>query len=104
MTAQSCPNLTAWAAGAAGREKKIGESLPLTGALPCYNLYKTAEGDVLALAALEPHFWRRFCAAAGQIVAGTACAAQHHQMVKTVLALLYVQFHQAKVHVIAIDP
>lgn len=59
-------NLTAWAAGAVGRPKKIGESLPLTGALPCYNLYRTAEGDVLALAALEPHFWRRFCAAAGR--------------------------------------
>lgn len=58
-------NLTAWAAAATGR-KKIGESLPLTGALPCYNLYKTAEGDVLALAALEPHFWRRFCVATGR--------------------------------------
>jgi alpha-methylacyl-CoA racemase len=58
-------NLTAWAAEAGGR-KKIGEKLPLTGALPCYNLYKTAEGDVLALAALEPHFWRRFCEAAGR--------------------------------------
>lgn len=58
-------NLTVWAAEAGGR-KKIGERLPLTGALPCYNLYKTAEGDVLALAALEPHFWRRFCAAAGR--------------------------------------
>ncbi len=58
-------NLTGWAAGAGGR-KKIGESLPLTGAFPCYNLYRTAEGDVLALAALEPHFWRRFCRAAGR--------------------------------------
>lgn len=58
-------NLTAWAAGAESR-KKIGESLPLTGALPCYNLYRTAEGDPLALAALEPHFWRRFCTAAGR--------------------------------------
>ena len=55
-------NLTAWAAEAGGR-KRIGERLPLTGALPCYDLYKTAEGDVLALAALEPHFWRRFCGA-----------------------------------------
>jgi alpha-methylacyl-CoA racemase len=59
-------NLTAWAAEAGGRPKKVGESLPLTGAFPCYGLYKTAEGDVLALAALEPHFWRRFCVAAGR--------------------------------------
>jgi crotonobetainyl-CoA:carnitine CoA-transferase CaiB-like acyl-CoA transferase len=58
-------NLTAWAAEAGGA-KKVGESLPLSGALPCYNLYRTAEGDVLALAALEPHFWERFCRAAGR--------------------------------------
>jgi len=59
-------NLTAWAAEAGRRKKKVGESLPLTGALPCYGLYRTAEGDVLALAALETHFWRRFCEAAGR--------------------------------------
>jgi len=59
-------NLTAWAAEAGDTKKKVGERLPLTGALPCYDLYKTAEGDVLALAALEPHFWRRFCEAAGR--------------------------------------
>ncbi|HEX7181847.1 MAG TPA: CoA transferase, partial [Thermoanaerobaculia bacterium] len=29
-------------------------------------LYRTAEGDTLALAALEPHFWSRFCEAAGR--------------------------------------
>jgi len=59
-------NLTAWAADAGRKKRKIGERLPLTGALPCYDLYRTAEGDVLALAALETHFWRRFCAAAGR--------------------------------------
>ncbi len=32
---------------------------PLGGDLPGYNLYQTADGWV-ALAALEPHFWRRF--------------------------------------------
>lgn len=59
-------NLTAWAAEAGGKKKNVGDRLPLTGAFPCYDLYKTAEGDVLALAALEPHFWRRFCEAAGR--------------------------------------
>jgi alpha-methylacyl-CoA racemase len=59
-------NLTAWAAEAEAKKKKVGERLPLTGAIPCYDLYKTAEGDVLALAALETHFWRRFCEAAGR--------------------------------------
>jgi alpha-methylacyl-CoA racemase len=58
-------NLTAWAAEA-GDRNAVGEELHLTGALPCYNLYRTAEGDTLALAALEPHFWRRFCEAAGR--------------------------------------
>jgi len=53
-------NLTAWAAEAGGR-KAVGERLPLTGALPCYNLYETADGRKLALGALEPHFWERFC-------------------------------------------
>lgn len=55
-------NLAAWAAEAGG-EKEVGEALPLTGALPCYRLYRTADGGWLALGALEPHFWRRFCEA-----------------------------------------
>jgi crotonobetainyl-CoA:carnitine CoA-transferase CaiB-like acyl-CoA transferase len=58
-------NLVGWAA-AAGGVGGVGERLPLTGALPCYNLYETADGRLLALAALEPHFWRRFCLAAGR--------------------------------------
>ncbi|HEY2739828.1 MAG TPA: CaiB/BaiF CoA-transferase family protein, partial [Thermoanaerobaculia bacterium] len=58
-------NLASWASEAEGA-KTVGESLPLTGALPCYNLYRTAEGDTLALAALEPHFWELFCRAAGR--------------------------------------
>jgi alpha-methylacyl-CoA racemase len=58
-------NLTAGAAEAEG-PKAVGERLPLTGALPCYNLYETADGHRLALGALEPHFWERFCRAAGR--------------------------------------
>jgi alpha-methylacyl-CoA racemase len=53
-------NLTAWAAEAGG-PKVVGERLPLTGGLPCYNVYETADGRKLALGALEPHFWERFC-------------------------------------------
>lgn len=59
-------NLTAWAAEAGG-SKEVGEPLPLSGALPCYNLYRTADGHRLALAALEPHFWYRLCNAAGRL-------------------------------------
>ena len=57
-------NLVSWAMEAEG-PKAVGENLPLTGALPCYRLYGTADGRLLAIGALEPHFWRRFCEAAG---------------------------------------
>ena len=58
-------NVIGWAVESGG-PRAVGESLPLSGALPCYNLYKTADGRLLALAALEPHFWQRFCHAAGR--------------------------------------
>jgi crotonobetainyl-CoA:carnitine CoA-transferase CaiB-like acyl-CoA transferase len=58
-------NLVGWSEEAGG-PKGVGEPLPLSGALPCYRIYATADGGRLALAALEPHFWRRFCAAAGR--------------------------------------
>jgi crotonobetainyl-CoA:carnitine CoA-transferase CaiB-like acyl-CoA transferase len=58
-------NVTAWAAEAGGT-KAVGERLPLTGALPCYAVYETADGRKLALGTLEPHFWERFCQLAGR--------------------------------------
>ncbi|HZF09188.1 MAG TPA: CoA transferase, partial [Thermoanaerobaculia bacterium] len=45
---------------------RVGEPLPLSGALPCYGVYRTADGGWLAVATLEPHFFRRFCAVAGR--------------------------------------
>ncbi len=48
------------------RPHAVGEPLPLTGALPCYNLYRTRDGGRVALAALEPRFWKRFCRAVGR--------------------------------------
>jgi crotonobetainyl-CoA:carnitine CoA-transferase CaiB-like acyl-CoA transferase len=41
-----------------------GETL-LTGGVPCYAVYATADGRALAVGALEHKFWRAFCAAAG---------------------------------------
>ncbi|HQR02790.1 MAG: CoA transferase [Proteobacteria bacterium] len=35
----------------------------LTGALPCYGTYETADGRHLAVGALEPKFWHAFCEA-----------------------------------------
>lgn len=58
-------NVTGWAAEAAG-PRRVGEPLPLTGALPCYGVYPARDGRPIAVAALEPHFWRRFCEAAGR--------------------------------------
>jgi crotonobetainyl-CoA:carnitine CoA-transferase CaiB-like acyl-CoA transferase len=58
-------NLTGWAVEAAV-PTQVGEPLPLTGALPCYGVYRARDGRMIAVAALEPHFWRRFCEAAGR--------------------------------------
>lgn len=55
-------NLVGWAVEAGG-QRRVGDRLPLTGALPCYNVYETADGRRLAIGALEPHFWKRFCEA-----------------------------------------
>ena len=57
--------ITAWAAEADG-PKGRGEPLPLTGALPCYDLYRTRDDRTLALAALEPKFWAKLCTALGE--------------------------------------
>src|SRR5256712_947917 len=45
---------------AAGRAGLPG--LPLTGEVPCYHVYKVADG-FLTVAALEPDFWAAFCQA-----------------------------------------
>jgi len=41
-------------------------SLPLLGGLPCFNIYETADGKYLTLAALEPAFWGDFCKVTGR--------------------------------------
>lgn len=38
----------------------------LAGALPCYNVYETADGRYITLGALEPKFWANFCRAVGR--------------------------------------
>jgi alpha-methylacyl-CoA racemase len=55
-------NLIGWSMEVGGA-KGVGEPLPLTGGIPCYDIYETADGRLLALGALEPHFWQRFCQA-----------------------------------------
>ncbi|MDA8017394.1 MAG: CoA transferase [Thermoanaerobaculia bacterium] len=56
--------ITSWASEADGA-KGVGQPLLLTGAYPCYDLYRTKDDGTLAVAFLEPKFWRSFCEAAG---------------------------------------
>jgi len=51
-------------AAARSVESELPAPGPLTGALPCYRIYRTADGRLFAVAALEEKFWRQFCAAA----------------------------------------
>lgn len=49
----------------AGRTPQRGK-MPLTGGWACYNVYRTSEGQYMALAALEPPFWQAFCMTVGR--------------------------------------
>ncbi len=42
-----------------------GGATALTGQYPCYDIYETADGEYVTLAALEPPFWQAFCEAVG---------------------------------------
>jgi crotonobetainyl-CoA:carnitine CoA-transferase CaiB-like acyl-CoA transferase len=46
----------------AGGDPRARET-PLTGQFPCYDVYETADGRWVTLAALEPEFWGTFCEA-----------------------------------------
>lgn len=48
-----------------GQADAVGQS-KLTGALPCYAMYATADGRYLAVAALERKFWDAFCTRIGR--------------------------------------
>lgn len=50
---------------AEGRVRPAGADT-LTGALPCYGYYRTADGRQLAVGALERKFWERFCEVLGR--------------------------------------
>jgi len=48
-----------------GRVPQRGR-MPLSGKQACYNVYETADGGYMTLAALEPQFWQAFCLALGR--------------------------------------
>ena len=45
-----------------GGDPRPGET-PMSGAFPWYDIYETADGRYVTLAALEPRFWQTFCEA-----------------------------------------
>jgi len=55
----------AFAEFAAGERGERGQ-LPLTGKYPCYNIYRTKDGEFMSLAAMELKFWSAFCQAVGR--------------------------------------
>ena len=62
------------------RASSEGEARPrgqdsLSGALPCYGVYETADGKHMALGALEEKFWRAFCEAVAR-----PDLAEHHMV------------------------
>jgi alpha-methylacyl-CoA racemase len=48
-----------------GETPRPGETA-LTGALPWYGVYETADGEYVTIAALEPPFWKAFCETVGR--------------------------------------
>jgi crotonobetainyl-CoA:carnitine CoA-transferase CaiB-like acyl-CoA transferase len=49
---------------ATGQLSKRGE-MRLSGAFPCYRVYRAGDGKYLTVGALEPQFWRALCEATG---------------------------------------
>ncbi len=54
------------ASDALGEDPPEPGSTEFTGALPWYDVYETADGGYVTLAALEPRFWTAFCEAVGR--------------------------------------
>ena len=80
-------NITGWASEAGGA-RSVAEPLPLTGGLAGYQVYRTRDDQWLALAALEPRFWRRFCKVVerpGWVVRQTSSDEAFHAEVASVI-------------------
>lgn len=66
----------------AGEHPKANGHSALSGLLPNYNVYETADGRWMALGALEPKFWSKFCAEVGH-PEWTECALPGHPQLET---------------------
>ena len=85
----------AWATGASPGP---GGSV-LSGLLPCYGLYACADGRHLAVGALEPQFWERFCTVlerpdlVGRAADPSACSDVADVVATRTLAQWLAEFH-----------
>ncbi|MGE5493005.1 MAG: CaiB/BaiF CoA transferase family protein [Actinomycetota bacterium] len=63
----------------------------LSGGLPCYSIYRTADGRHMAVAALESKFWQTFCQVIGRpdLIARHAVTGAEAEAVKAELAALF---------------
>lgn len=63
----------------------------LSGGLPCYSVYRTADGRHMAVAALEAKFWQTFCQVIGRpdLIARHAVTGTEAEAVKADLAALF---------------
>ncbi|MGB1204283.1 MAG: CoA transferase [Chitinophagales bacterium] len=75
---------------ATGKTAKRGENV-LSGALPNYNVYECNDGKFVALGALEPKFWKRFCEKVNRLdwVNMALGNAQNLEAIKNELTLLF---------------
>lgn len=84
--------MTPWlATQRSGIDVRPSAGQPFAGIYPCYRLYATADERYLAVAALEPHFWARFCDVIARpdlipIQYDPAQRAELHQTVATIIA------------------
>jgi crotonobetainyl-CoA:carnitine CoA-transferase CaiB-like acyl-CoA transferase len=53
-------------AGSECGEKQLRGENTLTGGNPCYNTYETSDGEYICIGAIEPKFFKKFCALTGR--------------------------------------
>lgn len=66
MTDAVMPLLSVAYAGHAGGQTSERGTMPLSGGLPNYGVYRCCDGHYVALGTLEPKFWQKFCTLIGK--------------------------------------
>jgi len=66
MTDIVMPLLSVAYAGHAGGQSSARGTMPLSGGLPNYGVYRCGDGKYVALGTLEPKFWQKFCTLIGK--------------------------------------